>query len=69
MSGFILSTNQSTMSLPFKPEYTPIAVVRLVNIFNCLHTVKDEGNVTSNRKLLDVTNVKKNAQQTAKAIV
>lgn len=64
MSGFMLSTNQSATSLPFKPEYTPRAVVRLVTIFNCLYTVKDERNITSNKKLLDVTNVKK-AQQTA----
>jgi len=35
-SGFIFSTDQSAMSLDIKTEYTPRAVVRLIDIFDCL---------------------------------
>ena len=36
-SGFIFPIDQSVMSLPFKTEFIPKAVVQLVNIFNnCL---------------------------------
>ena len=45
MSGFIFLTDQSVISPLFKTKYTPRAVVRLVNIFNCPEydwMVKDE---------------------------
>ena len=41
MSGFLYTTDQSAMNLVLKTKYTPRAVVRLINIFNCL-TVKEE---------------------------
>jgi len=49
MSGVIFSTHKSMMSLLFKTEYMPRAVVRFVNTFNCLvcnWVVKDEWKVT-----------------------
>jgi hypothetical protein len=48
MSMFIFSTDQSAMSLLFKTVFTPRAVVRLVNIVNCLaydKVVKDKWKV------------------------
>ena len=41
MSGFLFTPDQSAMNLVLKTKYTPRAVVRLINIFNCL-TVKEE---------------------------
>ena len=52
MSGFILSTIQSAMSVPVQKcnytEHTMRGVIQLENIFNCLvydWMIKDEWNV------------------------
>ena len=51
MSGFLFTTDQSAMNLVLKTKYTPRAVVRLINIFNCL-TVKEEWKVTYRHDLI-----------------